>query len=139
MLKRNVLIFIAIIIAVGVFMFFVFKNKQKKAELPPVFSIVGEIAQISGDSFQIKALGVQNGFGKDKDFLVFVASSTVFSNIEMPQTISEENVSQPILAKKAGLFDLKINDNVVVESDINLRNISEFTAKSVQSAKNIEQ
>ncbi|MDD5738717.1 MAG: hypothetical protein PHY72_02195 [Candidatus Pacebacteria bacterium] len=136
--KKIILFVFTILIICSVVWFFIFQNKQKQAELSPVFSIVGEITNITENSFQIKALQTQNDFSKDKDFLVFVASSTIFSNIEMPQSISAEDASKPILAKKTDLVDLKISDSVVVEGNINLRNVSEFTAKSIQNSKTTE-
>lgn len=141
MFKKNILIFIVVlIIALGVLLFFIFnKEKSKQVELPPVFSIVGEITNITENNFQIKALKTQNSFGADKEFLVAVASSTVFSNIEIPQTISQEDANNPIMAQEANFSDLKIKDSVAVESNIDLRNISQFTAKSVQNLKVIEQ
>jgi len=151
MLKKNILIFVVILIVLGVLIFFVFnKEKQRQAELPPVFSIVGEITEITGNSFQVKTFKEQNGFGADKEFLVVVASpvrgdasngasSTVFSKIEIPQTISQEDANTPILAKEANLSDLKVKDNVAVESNVDLRNVSQFMAKSAQILKIVEQ
>ncbi|MDO8524575.1 MAG: hypothetical protein Q7R99_03025 [bacterium] len=131
--RKNILIFVAVLIALGVLIFFVFnKEKQKQAELPPVFSIIGEITKITENGFQVKTLKTQNGLGEDKDFLVLMASSTIFSGIEIPQTISQEDATKPILAQKANLSDLKVKDIVVVESNDNLRGVSQFTAKSAQ-------
>lgn len=155
MLKKTIFIslIIAIILILGWVLFFSFapfsKVKLKPVELPPIFSIVGEITGITENSFQIKTLKDQNSFGENKDFLVFVASpvrgdasngasSTVFSSIEIPQTISQKDASKPILAQEAILSDLKVKDEVAVESDIDLRNINQFTAKSSQILKIID-
>ena len=106
MSKKVILIFVVILIVLGISAIFIFnkKNREIPPELPPVFSIVGEITNITESGFQVKTLKDQNSFGIDKEFFVFMASSTVFSNIEMPQTISEENAQQPILAKKIKCF-----------------------------------
>lgn len=145
MLKKTILIFVAILAILGVSVFFIFENKQKqvqlpvKVELPPIFSVVGEITGITENGFKLKVLKEQNIFGQEKEFVVAVASSTVFSKIEVPQVISQENANTPILSQKAKFSDLKVKDNVTVESDVNLRNVSQFTAKSVQNLKTIKQ
>lgn len=148
-----ILVVILAILILGWFVFLAFFQKEVKLKpivLPPIFSVVGEITEITENSFQIKTLKAQNGFDADKDFLVLVASpvrgdasngasSTVFSKIESPQTISQEDANKPILAQEIKFSDLKIKDNIAVESDIDLRNVSQFTAKSAQILKNIEQ
>jgi len=141
-----ILVVILAILILGWFVFLAFFQKEVKLKpivLPPIFSVVGEITEITGNSVKVKALKIQNSFSEDKEFLVLVASpvrgdasngasSTVFSKMEIPQTISQEDVSKPILAQKSSFSDLKIKDNVAVESEVNLRDVSQFTAKSMQ-------
>lgn len=141
MLKKTILIFVAILAILGVSVLFIFKNKQKQVQLPlqvqlpPIFSVVGEITEITENGFKFKALKEQNIFGQDKEFVVVMASSTVFSSIEIPQAISAENAHQPVLSKGIFLADLKVGDDVAVESSVNLRGNDKFTAKSVQLLK----
>ncbi len=119
-LRRILLIFVVLVVCFVAFLFFN-KEKQKQAGLPPIFSIIGEITEITG-----------NGFSVDNEFLVLMASSTIFSSVQNQQVINQEDANKPILSQEAKFSDLKVKDKVVVESDINLRGVDQFTAKSVQ-------
>lgn len=134
--KKIILILLAVLVGAGIVVFAVLRRPARPA---PVYFIVGEITALNNNGFSVRALAGRNSFGEDNAFSVLVASSTAFSGIEIPRTISQKDAGKPVPAEKAGFSDLGVGDNVAVESFVNLRNVRQFTAKSVQSLKTVGQ
>jgi len=116
------------------------KVAEKKASAIPeapnvpvpneVFSIGGTVTEIQDGALTVKSFF----FGQEKSYKVKIGDNTKIQKREMKKEIPkpEEGKSfEPFTTTDAKLEDIRQNDSVTVESDENIKDKTEFEAKTV--------
>jgi hypothetical protein len=102
-----------------------------KMQLPSeIFSVGGKVENIDGQKITIKSLSL----GEEKTYQVTAGSETKIIKREMdlspPKAGTEKTLSEP-KETEASLSDIKIGDSLTVDSADNIKDKTEFTAKSI--------
>lgn len=127
----KIIIILVLIVFTIACLFYFFGAKKDTNPPVPIFSIVGKIMEIQHNSLKVKASKGQNSFNEEKEFLVFVDSTTTISFLETPLFMQKDDIHKPILSQQKNFNDLKIGDFVVVESSVDLQKTDFFNAVSL--------
>ncbi|MFH0930070.1 MAG: hypothetical protein V1814_02350 [Candidatus Moraniibacteriota bacterium] len=95
-----------------------------------LFGISGTIEKIDGNTLTVEAFF----FGGKKTYKVTVNSDTKIVRREMLQNLPEPEEGKPfnpIRDTEGKLSDLKEKDNIVIEADSNIKDKTEFEAKTI--------
>lgn len=116
------------------------KVAEKKASAIPeapnvpvpneVFSLGGTVTEIQDGTLTVKAFF----FGQEKAYKVKIGDNTKIQKREMKKEIpkpEEGKPMEPFTTTDAKLEDIRQNDSVTIESDENIKDKTEFEAKTV--------
>jgi len=143
-LTAIIIISIILIIASGTAGYFLGQNSLKEYKIivdelfpePPeeIFSIGGTVLKISDNSFTIETSSLERYLpGKE------INSVNIIVNINQDTQIIESDFTLESEEKTISLSDLVVGDYIIIDSDENIRNKNQITAKSITKFIELEE
>ncbi len=131
----KVLIIIIIVLLIGLLIFLGIKYLKKESQ--EIFSYLGEISQIETDKITISVKAEKNkGLNKDSSVVALLSEQTEIIKIEKPQVLPRDlqtGTSTSIFVRKEiSLSDLTVGDEVLISSNSNLKNKTQFEALKIE-------
>ena len=137
-LNAIILICLILIVVSGAGGYFLGKNSMKEYKTivdeffpePPeeIFSIVGTIQEISGDSFKVETSSMERYFpGKELKTIIL----TINTNQDTKILENQLSPSRDIIETTISFSELNIGDYVTINSEENIRDKNQITAEDI--------
>ncbi len=108
-------------------------NTKTFKEIPKeIFSYIGEITKISNNQIIINAKENNNNLLEDKLLTINFSENIVFSKIIIPKILTGDKEKDKITKQDIEKSDLKIKQTILVVSDENIANKTEFTVSKIE-------
>lgn len=97
-----------------------------------VFSYIGDVKSVGGDSITITAKATLNGLAADTTVTAKVNDSTAIIRRSIPKVLPKEGGTNLFKQETIKLSDIKVGDQVTAISATNVKGITSFTASRIE-------